>query len=52
MGSSSGSFISGLEKSEWLKHVKAVIDTSSFIMQAVNDESISVVVHCSDGWDR
>ena len=41
-----------LDKSEWLKHVKAVIDTSIFIMEAVNDQCINVVVHCSDGWDR
>ncbi len=44
--------MSALEKSEWLKHIKAVIDTSVFIMEAVNDQNVNVVVHCSDGWDR
>ena len=46
------SFITGLEKSEWLKHIKAVIDTSVFIMEAVNEQNVNVLVHCSDGWDR
>jgi len=45
-------FLQTLEKSEWLKHIKAVIDTSMFIMEAVNDQTVNVVVHCSDGWDR
>ncbi|CAF0845017.1 unnamed protein product [Brachionus calyciflorus] len=49
---SSASFLSELEKSEWLKHIKAVIDTSVFIMEAINDQHVSVLVHCSDGWDR
>lgn len=44
-------FLSSLESSGWLKHVRAVLDTSSFIASAV-DKGISVVVHCSDGWDR
>lgn len=50
--SASISFLSGIEKCEWLKHIKAVIDTSVFIMEAVNDQNVSVIVHCSDGWDR
>ncbi len=44
--------MSGLDKSEWIKHIKAIIDTSKFIMEAVNDQNVTVVVHCSDGWDR
>ena len=52
INNTSGSFLSALEKSEWLKHIKAIIDTSVFIMEAVNDQNVNVVVHCSDGWDR
>ena len=48
---SMSAFLSGLENSGWLKHVKAVLDTSAFIARAIA-EGISVVVHCSDGWDR
>ncbi|KAK5644181.1 hypothetical protein RI129_008026 [Pyrocoelia pectoralis] len=45
------SFLSGLESSGWLKHIKSILDTSWFIAQALED-NINVVVHCSDGWDR
>ncbi|XP_026214615.1 myotubularin-related protein 7b isoform X1 [Anabas testudineus] len=45
-------FLWGLENSGWLKHIKAVLDAGVFIARAVADEGISVVVHCSDGWDR
>lgn len=43
---------SGLDSSGWMKHIKAVLDTSVFIAKAVVEEKVSVVVHCSDGWDR
>uniref|UniRef100_U5EVV2 phosphatidylinositol-3,5-bisphosphate 3-phosphatase n=1 Tax=Corethrella appendiculata TaxID=1370023 RepID=U5EVV2_9DIPT len=44
-------FLSSLESSGWLKHIRSILDTSCFIANAV-DKGISVVVHCSDGWDR
>ncbi|OWF52869.1 myotubularin-related protein 8-like isoform X2 [Mizuhopecten yessoensis] len=48
---SMNSFLSSIEASGWLKHIKSVIDTSVFIVNAVRN-GISVLVHCSDGWDR
>lgn len=42
----------GLDNCGWMKHIKAVLDTSVFIAKAVVEEKVSVVVHCSDGWDR
>ncbi|XP_053399742.1 myotubularin-related protein 8-like isoform X2 [Mercenaria mercenaria] len=44
-------FLSGLEASGWLKHIQAILETSVFISKAVLD-GVSVLVHCSDGWDR
>ncbi len=44
-------FMSELNNSGWLKHVKAVMETSVAIMQCVLAGK-SVIVHCSDGWDR
>ncbi|KAK7096994.1 hypothetical protein V1264_004036 [Littorina saxatilis] len=44
-------FLSGLEGSGWLKHISAVLETSVFIANAIRDGT-SVLVHCSDGWDR
>ncbi|XP_054263954.1 myotubularin-related protein 6 isoform X2 [Macrosteles quadrilineatus] len=48
---SMNSFLAGLESSGWLRHIKSILDTSMFIANAI-DAGISVVVHCSDGWDR
>ncbi|XP_023349401.1 myotubularin-related protein 6 [Eurytemora carolleeae] len=44
-------FLQGLEQSGWLKHIKAVLEASIFIAESLLN-GISVVVHCSDGWDR
>ncbi|RWS05441.1 Myotubularin-related protein 8-like protein [Dinothrombium tinctorium] len=44
-------FLSALEGSNWLKHIKSVLETAVFIAQALID-GITVIVHCSDGWDR
>ncbi|XP_068211304.1 myotubularin-related protein 6 isoform X3 [Palaemon carinicauda] len=48
---SMGGFIGGVESSGWLKHVRSVLDTASFITNSIMDGT-SVLVHCSDGWDR
>ncbi|KAM4555843.1 myotubularin-related protein 7a [Odontesthes bonariensis] len=45
-------FLEGLENSGWLKHIKAVLDAGIFIAKAIAEEGVSVLVHCSDGWDR
>ena len=44
--------LSGIEESGWLTHVKIVLTTANFIAQAVSAEKSSVLIHCSDGWDR
>ncbi|XP_056417750.1 myotubularin-related protein 6 [Hyla sarda] len=45
-------FLSGLESCGWLRHIKAVLDASVWLAKAIHDEKTSVLVHCSDGWDR
>lgn len=67
----------GLENSDWLRHIKSIMEAGIFISkvkdplrvlqpmhdhsgtdfmfscaQAVAEEGVSVLVHCSDGWDR
>lgn len=44
-------FLSGLESSGWLKHIRSILETAWFIVRAISN-GINVVVHCSDGWDR
>ncbi|KAH9526993.1 complexed with cef1p [Dermatophagoides farinae] len=48
---SMNSFLTGVEGSGWLRHVKSILETSVFIANAVHN-GISIVIHCSDGWDR
>ncbi|XP_030624413.1 phosphatidylinositol-3,5-bisphosphate 3-phosphatase MTMR6 [Chanos chanos] len=45
-------YLQGLENSGWLRHIKAVVDAAIFLAKAVTVEGASVLVHCSDGWDR
>ncbi|CAL8306375.1 unnamed protein product [Arctogadus glacialis] len=49
---SMANFLEGLEGSGWLKHIKAVLDAGVFVAKAISEEGASVLVHCSDGWDR
>ncbi|KAF7250754.1 Myotubularin-related protein 6 [Varanus komodoensis] len=51
-GLSVNDFLSGLESSGWLRHIKAILDAAVFLAKAIAFESASVLVHCSDGWDR
>ncbi|CAG0890100.1 unnamed protein product, partial [Darwinula stevensoni] len=48
---SMSSFLDGLASSGWLKHIKSILETGWFVAKAVAG-GISVLVHCSDGWDR
>ncbi|XP_031830304.1 myotubularin related protein 6 isoform X1 [Nomia melanderi] len=48
---SMSAFLNGLENSGWLKHIKSILEAAWFIARAVSN-GVSVVVHCSDGWDR
>lgn len=45
-------YLLGLENSGWLRHIKAIVDAAMFLTKAVTVEGASVLVHCSDGWDR
>ncbi|XP_066583291.1 myotubularin-related protein 6 [Prorops nasuta] len=48
---SMSAFLNGLESSGWLKHIRSILETAWFIAKAIFN-GVSVVVHCSDGWDR
>ncbi|XP_069747539.1 myotubularin-related protein 6 isoform X2 [Narcine bancroftii] len=48
----SNDFLSGLESSGWLRHIKAILDAATLLAKAVGYDGGSVLVHCSDGWDR
>ncbi|KAJ7974958.1 Phosphatidylinositol-3-phosphatase myotubularin-1 [Quillaja saponaria] len=50
--SSMSASVSTLGDSGWIIHVQSVLAGSTWIAARVALESASVLVHCSDGWDR
>lgn len=36
----------------WLSHIHAVLDGTLAIVREIENDKVSVLVHCSDGWDR
>ncbi|XP_064104713.1 myotubularin-related protein 2-like isoform X2 [Macrobrachium nipponense] len=45
-------WLSNLEATHWLDHIRCVLSGSLRIADKVESHKTSVVVHCSDGWDR
>ncbi|KAF0683096.1 Aste57867_24784 [Aphanomyces stellatus] len=45
-------FHSALHETRWLKHVMKILSGGCRVAQILHDEGASVLVHCSDGWDR
>lgn len=41
-----------LVKSDWLKHIRGILDGSAMIARQVGIQHSHVLIHCSDGWDR
>jgi len=36
----------------WLRGVESILQASAFVARDVHENSISTLIHCSDGWDR
>lgn len=45
-------WLSGIESTVWLKHIKYILAGAVRIVEKVENHKTSVMVHCSDGWDR
>eukprot|EP00742_Colponemidia_sp_Colp-10_P009268 GILJ01010095.1.p1 GENE.GILJ01010095.1~~GILJ01010095.1.p1 ORF type:complete len:1405 (-),score=241.75 GILJ01010095.1:247-4461(-) len=41
-----------LDRTLWLRHIKKILTAAVMITEYVEKEGFSLVVHCSDGWDR
>lgn len=41
-----------LRRSNWLKHISALLDGALIITRNIHINSSHVLIHCSDGWDR
>jgi hypothetical protein len=45
-------FFMNLENSKWLEYIRGILNGALKIVKYINDHNSSVLVHCSDGWDR
>ena len=45
-------FLQDLHKCGWLEHIRGVMGTAARVKDLIHVERSSVLVHCSDGWDR
>ncbi|XP_044019840.1 myotubularin-related protein 2 isoform X3 [Aphidius gifuensis] len=45
-------WLTGIESTMWLKHIKCILAGAIRIVDKVENHKTSVLVHCSDGWDR
>jgi len=41
-----------LENTKWLQYISGLLKASLIVVNAVDKDRKSVLVHCSDGWDR
>ncbi|KAI9916603.1 hypothetical protein PsorP6_017009 [Peronosclerospora sorghi] len=41
-----------LENTRWLKHVMRVLSGARRVAEVLHEDGASVLVYCSDGWDR
>ena len=44
--------LSNLESTHWLEHIKFILAGAVRIAHTIEGNKTSVLVHCSDGWDR
>ncbi|TMW67659.1 hypothetical protein Poli38472_011279 [Pythium oligandrum] len=51
-GNERSNWLSCLEGTRWLEHVRSILVSSAACVTKVVEEGTSLVVHCSDGWDR
>lgn len=41
-----------LEKTNWIQHISGLLSASNIVVHAIVEKKRSVLIHCSDGWDR
>uniref|UniRef100_A0A0N5B465 phosphatidylinositol-3,5-bisphosphate 3-phosphatase n=1 Tax=Strongyloides papillosus TaxID=174720 RepID=A0A0N5B465_STREA len=41
-----------VESTKWLSYIRSILRASEAVVNLVHDEKKTVLVHCSDGWDR
>ncbi|XP_065055480.1 myotubularin-related protein 3-like isoform X2 [Rhopilema esculentum] len=51
-GQDQTNWMSSLEATKWLHYLSVLFRSATLIVNAIRNEGQSVLVHCSDGWDR
>eukprot|EP00795_Rhopilema_esculentum_P011530 gene11530-21751_t len=51
-GAAENKWLSQLEATQWMTHISNVLRGATLVAHYVSDKGVSVLVHCSDGWDR
>jgi protein tyrosine phosphatase len=46
------SYLTGANNCQWYAYIVSLLQSSVRCVSALHDERRSVLVHCSDGWDR
>ena len=52
---SDGNYLSNLEATQWLDHIRSLIILAIQVVELLEptrEDNLSVLIHCSDGWDR
>lgn len=52
LDASGGGYSAKLEESGWLRHLRAILCAAVFVAERMHFDADTVLVHCSDGWDR
>eukprot|EP00096_Caligus_rogercresseyi_P011326 TRINITY_DN4420_c0_g1_i1.p1 TRINITY_DN4420_c0_g1~~TRINITY_DN4420_c0_g1_i1.p1 ORF type:complete len:635 (+),score=233.83 TRINITY_DN4420_c0_g1_i1:154-2058(+) len=47
-----GKWLSNIDNTHWLDHLSSILSGAVRIAGKVHNSKTSVIVHCSDGWDR
>jgi hypothetical protein len=49
---SNDKWLDQLASTHWLDHISRILDSAVEIVRIVKEQKSSVLIHCSDGWDR
>ena len=52
LGAEQTNWHSAMEATRWLQHLSLLVRSTLIIVDAIEAQNRSVLVHCSDGWDR
>ncbi|RLN66328.1 hypothetical protein BBJ29_002602 [Phytophthora kernoviae] len=49
---SNDKWLDQLASTHWMDHISRILDSAVEIVRIVKEQKCSVLIHCSDGWDR